>query len=132
MPPNYHCNMRLNHLLARRNDQFFFDGVRMRIPVVVAALMFASAINIATSANSEADTVPWQVGSSTDGNVRGYRDLNIDDINISLLQNSVVYGVLSQPVIKKHTNVSSLCQEDMKKMLFAINNRELWAIKGKR
>lgn len=51
------------------------------------------------------------------------------DVNLSLMQSSVFYGVLSESLVTFKA-VNKECQQDMLQMLIGVNTKELWAIKG--
>lgn len=54
------------------------------------------------------------------------------EINFSLVQSSVFYGILSESVINKNNvKINENCLRDMERTLSGINNKNLWAIKGK-
>lgn len=62
-------------------------------------------------------------------NIAGTNEKSNVDVNLSLMQNSVFYGVLSESLVMSKS-VSTECQQNMLQMLIGVNNKELWSIKG--
>lgn len=67
-------------------------------------------------------------GGEEDNNAVANERTNVD-VNLSLMQSSVFYGVLSESLAVQKA-VNEECQRNMLQMLIGVNNKELWAIKG--
>lgn len=59
-------------------------------------------------------------------------DVVIDESEIdkSLSENIVVYGIISE-LASHQSNISSICNTELVNIFRSINNKEMWAIKGK-
>lgn len=68
------------------------------------------------------------VSGEVDNNSVENKRRNVD-VNLSLLQSSVFYGVLSESLVISKA-VNEVCQQNMLQMLIGVNTKELWAIKG--
>lgn len=76
--------------------------------------------------------VNYYVQASTDlvdNNSESITNGSAYDVNISLVKNSVLYGILSESVINDY-ETNGFCSRDLKSMYNGINNKIMWAIKG--
>lgn len=67
-------------------------------------------------------------GDADNNAVANERTANVD-VNLSLMQSSVFYGVLSESLVNNKA-VNEECRQNMLRMLIGVNTKELWAIKG--
>lgn len=52
------------------------------------------------------------------------------EVNISLMKNSILYGILSESAINDY-KINGFCSRDLRSMFNGINDKQMWAIKGK-
>lgn len=57
------------------------------------------------------------------------------EINVSLMQSSIVYGVLTEAIFNADADddvddADEGCKKDLRSLFNGINNQDLWAIKG--